>query len=144
MATNLGRINPTRVIIVFAALVALVLAGGFVWKHWLEPRPVQQISSVAYNQYQAIVDFDDAEYTQDDATQLAKFQQLLEQYNVTPGVTQTAPQDGCAGGLSTTATLTYHDASTAKMVISSCDSSNVFAGKANNLFTQWRHAASGK
>jgi hypothetical protein len=78
MATNLGRISPTRVLIVFAALVALVLAGGFVWKHWFEPRPLQQISSVAYHQYQAILDFDDAEYTQDDAAQLAKLQQLLE------------------------------------------------------------------
>jgi hypothetical protein len=144
MATNLGRINPTRVIIVFAALVALVLAGGFVWKHWFEPRPLPQISSVTYHQYQAVLDFDDAEYTQDDATQLAKLQQLLEQYDVTPGVTQTAPQDGCTGGLSTTAIVSYRDTSTAKMFISSCDSGNVFAGKANDLFSEWRKAAGGK
>ena len=144
MATNLGRISPTRVLSVFAALVALVLAGGFVWKHWFEPRPLQQITSVEYHQYQAILDFDDAEYTQDDAAELAKLESLLEKYDVTPGVTQTAPQDGCTGGLSTTATVTYYDTSTAKMFISSCDSSNEFASKANDLFTEWRKAAGGK
>jgi hypothetical protein len=147
MATDLGRVSFSRLLLWFATLLAVVLAAGFVYKVFIES-PQQPagaaIESLDFHQYQAILDFDDSEYTQSDPAEVARFAALLQQYDVTPGVTVTAVEDGCAGGLSTTVTVNYAGGKSADMFIASCGEPDydTFNVKANDLFSGWRAALS--
>lgn len=117
-----------------AAVVILVLAG-------CAPTPVSEttIVSLAFHQYQAIEDYDDSEYVQDDPAEIARFTELLDEFDVVPGKTVTAAQDNCAGGLSTTVTVDYEDGATADMFIAACGEPQYdeFNSKASELFSEW-------
>lgn len=147
MATDLGRVSFSRALLWFATLLAVALAAGFVYKVFIEA-PQQTtgaaIESLDFHQYQAILDFDDSEYTQNDPAEVAGFAALLSEFDVTPGVTVTAVEDGCAGGLSTTVTVNYAAGESADMFIASCGEPDydAFNVKANDLFSQWRAALS--
>lgn len=147
MATNLGGVSLSRVLLWLAAILAVALAVGFVYKAFFEapPESASAIASVDFHQSQAILDFDDSEYTQDDPAELATFAALLAEFDVVPGVTVTASEDnGCAGGLSTVATVNYADGKTADMFIATCGEPDYedFNTQASDLFTQWRLALS--
>ena len=85
------------------ALIALAAAALLLTGCSARPvAPNSDIASLTFHQYQAIENFDDSEYTQDDPTEVARFVSLLDEFGVVPGVTVTADQDECAGGLSST------------------------------------------
>lgn len=102
--------------------------------------PNSDIASLTFHQYQAIENFDDSEYTQDDPTEVARFVSLLDEFGVVPGVTVTADQDECAGGLSSTVRVDYSGGESADMFIASCGKPDYdrFNQQANELFTEWR------
>lgn len=134
------RINVGWIALAIAAIGAAALAVLFVITFGTARLADREISSLTFHQYQAILDFDDAEYVQDDPAQVARFQTLLTEYDVVPGQTVTAVEDGCDGGLSTTVELTYAGGDTAEMFIASCGEPayDEFNARATDLFTQWR------
>jgi hypothetical protein len=108
-------------------------------------RPATDITSITFSQYQAIENFDDSEYTQNDRSQVAIFAALLDQFDVVPGVTITAVEDDCAGGLSSTVTVEYSEGPQAQMFIASCGKPeyDTFNQQVNRLLTEWRTELSG-
>jgi hypothetical protein len=123
-----------------AALAVVLLAGCAA-----TPSGPRAIESITFSQFQAIEDFDDADYTQDDPKALAEFQALLDQYDVVPGQTVTTVEDQCDGGLSSTVAIDYADDSTAEMFIADCGEPDFddFNAAANDLLTDWRQALGG-
>lgn len=136
------RLNVGWIALGVAAIGAAVLAVFFTLTY-LETRTTTDrgtIGSLTFHQYQAIQDFDDAEYVQDDPAQVARFQALLTEFDVVPGVTVTTVEDGCDGGLSTTVELAYVDGGTVEMFLATCGEPayDEFNAQAIDLFTQWR------
>ncbi len=128
--------------LIAAAAAALLLTGCSA-----QPvAPNSDIASLTFHQYQAIENFDDAEYTQDDPAQVARFVSLLDEFDVAPGVTVTAVQDQCSGGLSSTVRIDYSGGQSADMFIASCGKPDYdeFNQQANELFTEWRIDVSSK
>lgn len=107
------------------------------------PEPESGMTGVVYHQAQAIPDFDDAEYTQDDPAELQKLQDLIDEYGVTIGVSQTEPDMPCDGGRTTFATITYADAPEAFLTIEPCGDGDFqeFNKAADELFSEWKSAA---
>jgi len=134
------RINVGWIVVAIAAIGAAALAVLFVITVGTARLAEGEIESLTFHQYQAIQDFDDAEYVQDDPAQVARFQALLTEFDVVPGVTVTTVEDRCDGGLSTTVELTYAGGDTAEMFIASCGEPayDEFNSRAIDLFTQWR------
>lgn len=128
-----------RRILALAAAV-LLLAG-------CAPAPTtdKPIDSLVYHQSQAIEDFDDSEYTQHEPSQVARFMELLQEYDVVPGVTVTTVEDNCAGGITTTVRVNYQDNTSADMLIASCGDPEYdkFNSAATALFSEWRSEAAG-
>ena len=114
--------------------LALLLAGC------ATPAADHEIESLLFHQYQAIENFDDSDYSQDDPKQIARFQALLDEFDVTPGETVTAEEDDCAGGLSTTVEISYTTGDPVEMFIAACGvpAYNEFNSQAADLFTEWR------
>lgn len=108
-------------------------------------RPAADITSITFHQYQAIEDFDDSDYTQNDSSELARFAAVLDEFGVVPGVTITTVEDDCAGGLSSTLAITYTEGPTAEMFIANCGKPEFddFNQQANELLTEWRAELSG-
>lgn len=136
------RLNIGWVALGIAAIGAAVLAVFFTLTY-LEARTTADrgaIGSLTFHQYQAIQDFDNAEYVQDDPAQVARFQGLLDEFGVIPGLTVTTVEDGCDGGLSTTVEVTYVDGAAAEMFLATCGEPDYdeFNVQAIGLFTQWR------
>ena len=123
-----------RAILTAAAAVVLLLAG-------CTPTPASttEVTSLTFHQYQAIEDYDDAEYVQDDPAEIERFVALLDEYDVVPGETVTAAQDYCDGGLSTTVEVGYEDGASAEMFIAACGEPQYdeFNSKATELFSEW-------
>lgn len=126
---------------ILAVVAAVLLLAGCA----PAPTPDKPIDSLVYHQYQAIEDFDDSEYTQHEPSQVARFMELLEEYDVVPGVTVTTVEDNCAGGLSTTVTVNYTDNTSADMFIAACGEPDYdeFNSAATALFSEWRSEAAG-
>jgi hypothetical protein len=136
------RINIGWIALGIATIAAAVLAVFFTLAY-LEARTVTDrgtIESLTFHQYQAIEDFDDAEYTQDDPAQVQRFQALLDEYDVTPGSTVTTVEDECAGGISTTIEIAYAEGDPVEMFLAKCGvpAYDDFNSAAIDLFTQWR------
>jgi hypothetical protein len=127
-----------RVFALAAVVPILLLAGCST-----APARVSTISSVSYSQSQAVQNFDDTTYEQKDPAELVRLEQLLDEYDVTPGVTDNAPDESCDGGLSTTATLRYQDGTTSDLVVESCGGGayEKFNSAASDLFTAWHGSA---
>ncbi|MGV8881019.1 MAG: hypothetical protein ACOH19_02600 [Rhodoglobus sp.] len=127
-----------RVFALTAILPVLVLAGCSA-----TPAPGSTISSVSYSQSQAIANFDGATYEQDAAAELDRLEQLLDQYDVAPGVTDITPDESCDGGRSTNATLSYSNGTTAELVVEACGDGayEEFNSAASDLFSEWHDAA---
>lgn len=106
------------------------------------PAEDREIESLLFHQYQAIEDFDDSDYSQDDPAQIARFQELLDEYDVTPGVTVTTVEDNCAGGMSTTVEISYTTGDPVEMFIAACGEPKYdeFNTQATALFTEWRES----
>lgn len=102
--------------------------------------PDDDITSITFSQYQAIENFDDSDYIQDDPEQLRRFAELLVEYDVVPGTTITTVEDDCAGGLSSTVTVTYSESPAADMFIATCGIPEFddFNRQANELLSEWR------
>lgn len=129
------------------ALIAMVATALLLTGCTAQPvAPNEDITSLTFHQYQAIENFDDSEYTQDNPTEVARFVTLLDEFDVVPGVTVTATQDQCSGGLSSTVQVDYRGGQTADMFIASCGEPHydAFNQQANELLTEWRIDLSGR
>lgn len=136
------RVNIGWIALGIAAIGAAVLAVLFTLAY-LEARTTAErgaIESLTFHQYQAIQDFDDAEYVQDDPEQVQRFQSLLDEFHVSPGSTVTTVEDDCAGGLSTTVQIAYAQGDPVEMFLAKCGvpAYDDFNSRAIDLFTQWR------
>lgn len=96
------------------------------------------IESVTFSQSQALPDFDDGEYTQDDPAEVQKFVDLLETYDIDPGGYQTPDTGGCAGGISSDVTVEYEKLA-AQFSIDGCAApDDTFEADATALLSGWR------
>lgn len=122
------------------AAVVLLLAGCTA-----TPVSTTDIVALTFHQFQAIENFDDSEYVQDDPAEIARFVALLGEHNVVPGRTVTAKQDYCDGGISTTVTVEYADGAEADMFIARCgeEQYSEFNSLSNELFSEWREELAG-
>lgn len=103
---------------------------------------LDEIESVEFSQSQAVPDFDDGEYTQDDRGEIAEFVDLLRQYDVDPA-TYRATGETCPGGRETQVAVIYAERNLeARFRVDSCDV-RPFAQAADQLFTEWREELSG-
>lgn len=105
--------------------------------------PAPGITSVTYHQSAAIENFDDADYVQDDLTELQRLEDLLEEYSVTPGVSQTEPDLPCDGSTTTYATMSYTDEQEVFLIVDPCGEGAFmeFNKAADDLFSEWKSAA---
>lgn len=102
-----------------------------------------QISAVTFFQYQAIEDFDDGVYRQDDPAEIARFVEVLEEYGVQASAYDDPAEDPCAGGLSAEATIEYLGSDlVAEIRIDGCTVDDGFTAAALDLLTEWREALS--
>lgn len=103
---------------------------------------IDDIDSVEFRQTQAIQDFDDATYVQDDPAEVRQLVDLLREYDVDPASWQ-GQDTGCAGNRITQVTLAYRDRDLAtQFSVDSC-SDDPFEQDADELFTRWRQELSG-
>lgn len=136
------RINIGWLALAIAAIGGVVLAVFFTLAYLETGTTADRgtIESLTFHQYQAIEDFDDADYVQDDPEQLQRFQDLLDEFDVTPGSTVTTVEDDCAGGISTTVQIAYATGDPVEMFLAKCGvpSYDNFNDAAIDLFTEWR------
>ncbi len=100
---------------------------------------VDRIDELTFHQQQAIPNFDDSEYVQRDADQVARFVKLLDKDGIDPASYHGRDTGGCVGGLSTEVTIGYRDSKLATQLdIDSCGQSKGFESDANALFSEWR------
>ena len=134
------RINVGWIALAIAAIGAAALAVFFMITVGTARFSEREIESLTFHQYQAILDFDDAEYVQDDPAQVARFQALLTEFHVVPGQTVTTVEDGCDGGLSTTVEIGFSGGGSTEMFLATCGEPayDEFNTQATDLFTQWR------
>jgi pimeloyl-ACP methyl ester carboxylesterase len=136
-------------------LVSLVLAASVALLAGCTPAPgpapvpgpgIDEIVAVDFRQSQAIENFDDAEYTQDDPAAIEELQALLAEHGIDPA-TWEGEDTGCAGNRVTQVTVRYaaaegEDALAAQFSVDSC-SDDPFELDADELFTGWREDLSG-
>lgn len=124
-----------------AAAATAVLAAGLLTGCAPAGPAIDGLTAVDFRQSQAIPDFDDGEYTQDDPEQLERLVELLREHGIDPATWRGA-DSGCAGNRVTTATL--HDGDSGldtQLRIDSCND-NAFEQAADELFTEWREQLS--
>lgn len=103
---------------------------------------IDDIASVEFRQSQAILDFDDGTYVQDDPAEVAQLVDLFREYDVDPASWQ-GQDTGCAGNRVTQVTLAYRDSDLAtQFSVDSC-SDDPFEQDADALFTRWREELAG-
>jgi len=133
-------VNPGRILTGFAAVLAIVLAAGFVVVQFVLPRLNGPIDSVTFSQSQSLPDFDGAERTISDRAELEKLEALLDQYNVTPGLALFVGDQACTGGIQTSAEISYEGGRVAPLDFYDCSESGAFVEAASSLFSSWRTA----
>ena len=133
-------VNPGRILTGAAAVLAIVLAAGFVVVQFVLPRLNGPIESVTFSQSQSLPDFDGAERTVRDRGELQKLETLLDRYNVTPGLAVFLSPAGCTGGVQTSAEIRYVDGRVAPIDFYDCSDGGGFVADATSLFSDWRRA----
>ena len=124
-----------------AALVAVVLAAGFIFVQFVAPRLNAPIESLTFTQSKAVPDFDGSAITVTDEERIAQFDAVRDRFTVTPGLWFPWPADtGCAGGTSSDITVTYEDGRTAELSMYDCDNEGDFIAETTKLLTEWRAA----
>ncbi len=103
------------------------------------PPGVDDIAAVDFRQSQALPEFDDSEYTQDDPDAIAEFRALLREHDVDPA-TWAAPDSGCPGSRTTQVTVRYRDSDLATQLSVDTCSDDPFELAADELFASWREA----
>jgi len=132
MRVRLNFVATTVAAAASAVLVAGLLAGC------VPAGPgAEDITSVDFRQSQAIPDFDDSDYMQDDPEQIARLVELFREHGIDPATWRGA-DSGCTGNRVTRATLHYADSDLGTQLgIDSCND-NAFERAADELFTEWR------
>ena len=133
-------VNPGRILTWIAASIALVLALGFVFVQFVQPRITGPIESVTFSQSKSVPDFDGAERTVTDEAELDKLEILLDQYNLTPGLAFFLDGGDCTGGTQTSAEITYESGRVAPLDFYDCGDDGGFVPAATELFSGWRTA----
>ncbi|MGV8884498.1 MAG: hypothetical protein ACOH1T_02755 [Microbacteriaceae bacterium] len=141
MASSRSRFSPARFLVGLAAVVAVALAGGFIFVQFVTPRLNGPIDSLSYTQSKAVADFDGSAVTITDEKRIAEFNALRERFRVTPGLAFFGSNEGCTGGTSTDLTVTYVDGRTAAIQMYDCGDDAGFVPAATELFSGWRAAA---
>jgi hypothetical protein len=127
-----------RRLLSFAALAAgaaLALAGCTP----AGPGP-DRITALVFSQSQAVPDFDTAEYVQNDPDEVARFIELLDEYDIDPATYRTPDTDGCAGGVTTNVMAGYSgtDLATQFSIDGCAADDDTFERDATALFSEWR------
>lgn len=133
---------------VLGALVAstVLLLTGCGFGPMAMQKSVDLIYQVEFSQSQAVLGFDDSEYTieeGDDGTGdwIAGFRQLLTDHDIRPWEYTSREADGCTGGITTTVHLLYHGAGEDRMTINGCAAdAGSFEADATTFFTEYREA----
>ena len=109
---------------------------------WKNPGP---ISSISFEQSQAIEGFDDSAYTITDVDRLNEFAALMDEHGVSPLLLdfQYVPPSACDGITTTTVTIEFTDGRTVDGTLEpSCDGSGrdaEFVDEATELLTSWKN-----
>jgi len=133
----------TRARLAVVALVAtltLLLSGcgPFPWDY-ASRQHNEWIYGLHFTQFQAVPDFDDAEYFIEDGNDVNDFIALLKKHNVRASTYVGPDTSGCTGGLSTQVTIDFHAASSHDITIDSCGlADDTFEAEANAFFSAWR------
>jgi hypothetical protein len=131
-----------RVRLTFAA-APVVLVAGILGGCTPAGPGIDRIDAVDFRQTQAVPDFDDSDYTQDDPAEIARFVELLREHGVDPTSWRHAETDGCTGNRVTTLTIRYADSDLATpFSVDSCVP-DAFDQEADELFSEWRVALGG-
>lgn len=107
-------------------------------------KSVDLIYQVEFSQSQAVLGFDDSDYTIEEGDPaLASFIALLKAHDIRPWTYEPRDTGGCTGGITTTAHLLYHGAGEDTMVIDGCAAEDgSFEAEATALFSGVREAHS--
>jgi hypothetical protein len=135
-------LNRGRIALVVAAVAALALAAWFVLVQVQARQGAHgEITSITFEQSQAVEGFDDDEYTQTDPGAIAEFQALLDEFGIVPGQTDLTAE-GCPGSLSTELTIAYGEGATVPMSLDTCGAAAHadFMNEATDLVSSWREA----
>ena len=105
-------------------------------------KSVDLIYQVEFSQSQAVLGFDDSDYTIEEGDPaLASFIALLKAHDIRPWTYEPRDTGGCTGGITTTAHLLYHGAGEDTMVIDGCAAdAGSFEAEATALFSGVREA----
>jgi hypothetical protein len=115
---------------------------------WREAHPNfeyanDKIIAVTFALSQAIEDFDDHRYRQNDAAEIARFIALLDEHGVTAAEYDDPADEPCDGGLSAEVVLEYAEApDVAEILIDGCTTDDGFSEEVLDLLTEWRGALS--
>jgi hypothetical protein len=146
MALTLARPLARRLAVGALVAASIVLLAGCTPTPAPDPEPapgpgIDEIVAVDFRQSQAIEDFDDSEYTQDDPAAIAEFQSLLVEHGIDPA-TWEGQDSGCAGNRVTEVTVRYAGTDLATQFgVDSCGD-DPFEQDADDLFTGWREELS--
>lgn len=107
-------------------------------------KSVDLIYEVEFSQSQAVLGFDDSEYTIEEGDPaLTSFIALLIDHDIEPWNYTPREADGCTGGVTTTVHLLYHGAGEDRMTINGCAAeAGSFEADATKFFSDYREAHS--
>jgi hypothetical protein len=111
------------------------------WTSGDEPseRSLDALSRIEFSQFQAVPDFDSGTYVIDSPDVLQQFRDLLQSHDVLPWEYDPPQNDGCTGGVTTKATLSYDDAGQDALIIDGCAAPDgSFEADATEFFRQVR------
>jgi hypothetical protein len=100
-------------------------------------RSIDALTRIEFSQTQAVPDFDSGTYVLDSPDVLQQFRDLLTEHDIVPWEYTAPSTEGCAGGVTTTATLSYDDAEPDQLVIDGCAAPDgSFESDATEFFRQ--------
>jgi hypothetical protein len=126
-------------VLVTAAIILAAIVGATLFVLTNVPATTPGISQVTYSQTQAGTNSDPVDKVVTSSTRISALQDLLTQYKVEPGVTDTlGNSSGCVGGLTSNVTLDYTDGTTAEFSTYLCGSDNPkFSTALFELLASW-------
>ncbi len=135
------RPRSVRVLAWVSLLVAVALAVGFVVFQTHRPAPERPLTSLSFHQSQAVPNFDDHTVRVDVKADLAELTAIAKKYDVDLAHYSESQNDGCTGGVRTTAALVFSDGGRATLDLYDCGGTRpkgTFLTDATALFTHWR------
>jgi hypothetical protein len=135
--------RPFRLLIWVVGVVVLFVVVLVVSQALIRPNVSNPIERIEYSQYQAVPNYDDTTYTVTNGSRIARFESLVKKYKVDLADFNSAQNDGCTGGLSTTVTLYTAGNRLQKLNLYSCrgpKATGDFVADTTKLFSSWHTA----